>query len=57
MIPEIHQDPPTIPNLTDDRPPTPASHLVWRLGGLVIGSFIAIALLGELVKLLVGAET
>lgn len=57
MIPDNQDAPPTIPDLGDDRPRTSASHLVWRLGGLLIGSFVAIALLGELVKLLVGGDT
>lgn len=57
MNPQSNDDAPDVPNRADDSPRTPASHLAWRLGGLLIGSFVAIALLGELVKLVVGADS
>lgn len=57
MIPESNDTPPVIPDLADDRPATSGSQLVVRLAGLVVGSFAVIALLGELVKLLVGADS
>lgn len=57
MIPESNDTPPVIPALADDRPATSGSQLVVRLAGLLVGSFAVIALLGELVKLLVGADS
>lgn len=57
MIPESNDTPPVIPDLADDRPATSSSQLVLRLAGLLVGSFVAIALLGEVVKLLVGSDT
>ncbi|MBK7976626.1 MAG: hypothetical protein IPK07_26285 [Deltaproteobacteria bacterium] len=57
MIPQDNDAPPTIPALADDRPPTPATHLIWRIGGLLIGATVTVALLGELAKLLVGGDT